>query len=78
MGLSLGSQHKPFDVWAWVALAAVCIVLAVSAAALTREMWAKWAGGLRGAQSWLGIGGLVGFLALLGLTLALRQHLCRA
>src|SRR5579859_1006049 len=41
MGLSLGSQHKPFDVWAWIALAAVCILIAVSSAALTREMWAK-------------------------------------
>src|SRR5579859_2535515 len=73
MGLSLGAQHKPFDVWVWIALAVVCTVLALSAAALTREMWARWTGNLRRAQSWLGIGGLVGFLALLFLSLLLHQ-----
>src|SRR5579859_189845 len=49
MGLSLGAQHKPFDVWAWIALVAVCILIAVMAAGLTREMWAKWAGNVRRA-----------------------------
>ncbi len=68
MGVAMSVQHKQISVWLWMGIAGFCTCLAITAAAFTRQRWAKGYSRLQKAQAGLAIAGLLGFVGLVVIT----------
>lgn len=73
LGLALGVRPYYFDVWPWLAMSAFLLVLALAAAVFSNPYWSAWTGELGQLQRWIGLVGVIAFLALLAATIVFGQ-----